>query len=365
MKLKVYKKYVSSLILAICCTQLALAQAQQNINQLASLNFDKPVFDKQASNAEPGADNWNIAEKSKKISKSYPVDRNDKLSVNNQYGKVEVHTWAKNEIKVDIEIKAFESSDEKAQRLLEDVRIEESKNTNLISFKTIIERNNMNWTSRFRNGKEERKGVQINYVVYMPTSNPLDITNRYGSTNLDDFSGPVIIDNAYGSFSARMLSNAANRVKIGYGSADINGTYSGNLDVAYGSLNLTIADKIDAGIRYSSAKIDKVINGGNFDIKYTGGFKISELDKSVKSLNVDASYSEVGIGVDALSNFDFEVSVNYAGFQYNDNKVTITSKTPEDSEKGFKPRRVYKGYFGKSSDAMVNVKSNYGNVKFQ
>ncbi|MDB5014915.1 MAG: hypothetical protein JWQ25_3117 [Daejeonella sp.] len=365
MKLKVYKIPIASLILALCCTQLALAQVQQNLNQLASLNQDKQEFGKQTDTEEPSISDRNIAEKSKKISKSYPVDRNDKLSVNNQYGKVEVHTWAKNEIKVDIEIKAFESSDEKAQRLLEDVRIEESKNTNLISFKTIIERNNMNWTSRFRNGKEERKGVQINYVVYMPTLNPLDIINRYGSTNLDDFSGPVIIDNAYGSFSAGMLSNAANRVKVGYGSADINGTYSGKLDVGYGSLDLTTADNIDAEIRYSSAKIEKVINSGKFNIKYTGGFKIAELDKSVRNLDVDASYSEVVIGVDQSSNFDFEVSVNYAGFQYNDNKVTITSKTPEDGQRGFKPRKTYNGYFGKSSDAMVNVNSNYGSVKFQ
>lgn len=365
MKLKAFKIHFASIVFALCCIQLASAQVQQNLNQLASLNPDEQEFAKQTDKEEPNNLDRNIAEKSKKISKSYPVDRNDKLSVNNQYGKVEVHTWAKNEIKVDIEIKAFESSEEKAQQLLEDVQIDESKNTNLISFKTIIERANMNWTSRFKNGREERRGVQINYVIYMPTLNPLNITNRYGSTNLDDFEGPVIIDNAYGSFNAHMLGNAANRVKVGYGSADINGTYSGNLDVAYGSLDLTTADKIDAEIRYSSAKIQKVVNGGKFDIKYTGGFRIGELDKSVKNLDVDASYSEVVIGVDQSSNFDFKVSVNYAGFHYNDNKVTITSKTPDDDERGFKPRKTYKGYFGKSSDAMVTINSNYGGVKFQ
>lgn len=364
MKLKVYKILIAFTVLALCCIQLALAQVGQNLSQLASLNQEEQSLFKQSGREEPNL-SLNISEKSKKISKSYPVNRNDKLSVNNQYGKVEVHTWTKNEIKVDIEIKAFESSDEKAQRLLEDVQIDERKSTNSISLKTIIERNNMNWTSRFRNGKEERKGVQINYVVYMPTANPLDITNRYGSINLDDFYGPVNIDNAYGSFNAEMLSNAANRVKVGYGSAEINGTYSGSLNIAYGSLNLTTANKIDAEIRYSSAKIQKVLNGGNFDIKYTAGFKIVELDKSVKNLDVDASYSEVVIGVDQFSNFDFEVSVNYAGFQYNDNKVTITSKTPDDSERGFKPKKTYKGYFGKSSGAMVRVNSNYGSVKFQ
>ena len=367
MKLKAYRTYLAIALLVICCATTALAQNIPNPPSLASLNIEvqKPGIDFNEEQPDDKGVNPSVSEKTKTLSKTYAVDGNDKLAINNQYGKVEINTWTKNEIKVDVEIKAFESSDAKAEELLNAVSIHESKVSNLISFRTEIERRNMNWSSRFRNGKEDRRGVQINYTIYMPINNPLDIVNKYGSTVLSDFTGPVNIDNSYGSFNAMKLSNAVNRVKVGYGSADINGLYSGYLDIAYGSLDLQLGDKIDADIRYSSSKIDKLINGGTFDIKYTSGFKVSEVDKSVKKLTVNASYSDVALGIDNASNFDFDVTVNYAEFHYNDDKVTITSKSPDDNERGFNPKKVYKGRFGNSADATVSVKSNYGSVKFQ
>jgi hypothetical protein len=367
MKLKAYKTYLAIALLTICCATTALAQDIPNPPSLASLDIKLLKADIDFNDEQPGenGDNPSVSEKTKTLSKTYAVDANDKLAINNQYGKVEINTWTKNEVKVDVEIKAFESTDAKAQELLSAVSVHESKVSNLISFRTEIERSNMNWSSRFRNGKEDRRGVQINYTIYMPINNPLDITNKYGSTLLSDFTGPVNIDNSYGSFNAMKLSNPVNRVKIGYGSADINGLYSGLLDIAYGSLDLQLGDKIDADIRYSSSKIDKLINGGTFDIKYTSGFKISEVDKSVKKLTVNASYSDVALGIDNAANFDFDVSVNYAEFHYNKDLVTITSKSPDDNERGFNPKKMYKGHFGNNSDATVSVKSNYGSVRFK
>jgi len=39
----------------------------------------------------------------KNYSKTYSVDGNDALSINNKYGKVVVNTWARNEVKVDVQ----------------------------------------------------------------------------------------------------------------------------------------------------------------------------------------------------------------------------------------------------------------------
>jgi hypothetical protein len=312
------------------------------------------------SQPDPGDDNnySQTAEKVKTLSKSYQVDAKDKLAINNQYGKVSVNTWTKNEIKVDVEIRAYEASDDKAQDLLDGVNISESRQGDLISFKTNI--NNKNIT---KNGKESKRGVQINYVVYMPAKNPLDITNRYGSTVLADFDGPVNINSSYGSLTAGDLGNPANRLKVSYGSANIESFSSGSLDVAYGSLKLANADKLNADIRYSSAKIGKLTTGGNLDLSY-GDCKIENLDKSIKNLMVNASYSGLNIGIDDAASFNFDVTVSYAGFNFNDDKVNITSKTPDENAKGWNPTKNYKGTYGKGSESRVIIKSNYGGVKF-
>ena len=321
-----------------------------NVNQ----NFSQPDVDGNYVQA---------SEKVKTMSKTYAADANDKLSISNQYGKVVVNTWAKKEFRIDIEIKSYESSDSKAQEQLDAVSISELRQGDLISFKTNINKKNISWWSRTRNGKEEKRGVQINYVVYMPVKNPLDITNRYGSTVLPDLDGPLSINSSYGTLTAQTLNNPANRVKVSYGSASIEGYSSGMLDVSYGSLKLANADKLSADIRYSSAKIGKLTSGGNLDLSY-GDCKVESVDKSIRSLVINSSYSGLTMRIDEAANFNFDVTVSYAGFNFNDDKVNIVSRTPDENAKGFNPTKNYKGTYGKGSDARVIIKSNYGGVKF-
>ena len=305
------------------------------------------------------------AEKSRIISKTYSVNKNDKLAINNQYGKVEVHVWNKNEIKVDVEVKAFEATDNGAQELLDKVKITDLRQNDLISFKTTIEKSTMNIWTRIRNGKEERRGVQINYLIYMPAKNALDINNRYGSTTVPDFTGPVNISSSYGSFASGKLDNPANQVKISYGSATMEEYANGNLNVSYGGLKLTRAEKINATIKYSSAKIAKLNNGGNFELSYASGFKIDDVDRDVKSLNINSSYSGVTLGIDENADFNFDVTVSYAGFNYNNQKMNLVNQLTDASKsKTWNPTKNYKGSMGKGSDSKIIIKSNYGGVKF-
>lgn len=304
-------------------------------------------------------------EKSKLITKTYSVDQNDKLSINNQYGKVSVHVWAKNEIRVDVEIKAFESSESSAQELLESVKIADLRQGNLISFKTNFDKTSLNFWSRVKNGKEERRGVQVNYTIYMPANNPLEINNRYGSTELDDFSGPVNISSSYGSFSSGKLDNPANQVKVSYGSANMENYSNGNLSVSYGGLKLAHADKVNASIKFSSAKITRLTNGGTFDLSYSGGFKIDEVDKNVKNLIITSSYSGVTLGIDENADFDFDVTVSYAGFNFDNQKMNLVNQLSDEGKtKSWNPTKNYKGSMGKGSDSRIIIKSNYGGVKF-
>ena len=316
-------------------------------------------------NPEEPVELTGTAEKIKNITRTFSVDNNDKLSVNNQYGKVSVHTWAKNEIKVEIEIKAYEASENGAENLLESVNIAELREGNLISFKTNFEKTSLNFWSRVKNGQEERRGVQVNYLIYMPSKNPLDISNRYGKTEIDDFSGPVNISSSYGSLTSGRLDNPANQVKVSYGSASIDNFINGNLSVAYGSLTLNQAAKLNATIKYGKATIAQLSQGGDFNIAYTGGFKIDEVDKSVKNLNINSSYSGVSLGLEEGANFDFDVTVNYAGFNYSNSRVNLVEQiTSSDKPKSWSPSKNYKGQIGKGSDNRIIIKSNYGGVKF-
>ena len=84
------------------------------------------------------AGNGDDIEKKRTISKSYTVTSNDKLSIENSLGNVVVSTWDKSEIKVDIEIGVRASNDQKAQDMMSEIEVRDSKSGNDISFKTDI-----------------------------------------------------------------------------------------------------------------------------------------------------------------------------------------------------------------------------------
>ncbi|MEO6849908.1 MAG: hypothetical protein ABI203_05460 [Mucilaginibacter sp.] len=320
-------------------------------------------------NDNTGTKSWNgkSEEKVKNYSKSYPFDANDKLAISNKYGKVIVNTWNKNEVKVDVQIKGVASSDETAQKLVNAISISDSKDGNVVSFKTNFGSSNNNngsiWT--LFNDRNDHHKVEVNYTIYMPSKNALDIDNRYGATELPDFDGKVEINSAYGSFSAKALSSVGNVIKVRYGGAKIGSINSCDLEVGYGSLDLGSVDKLNGDFSYSSVKIGKVKTSVNIDARYAGGIDINELDKDFTSVSINASYSNIKVNLNNSANADFDVTTHYGGFDYGSLPLEITQKSPSDNERGFHPTKNYKGRIGKGdASRMITIKSTYSGLKF-
>ncbi|MET0570796.1 MAG: hypothetical protein ABWZ79_05185, partial [Pedobacter agri] len=124
---------------------------------------------------ESGAD----AERSKSFSKTFNVDNSDKVNLNNQYGSITIKTWDRKEVKVDIDIKAFSNSDNDVQKLLDGVNIDAKKNGDVVTIKTNLADRGGRWGRGVRNGVTTwRREVKINYVVYMPSANPLSVLQQ-------------------------------------------------------------------------------------------------------------------------------------------------------------------------------------------
>lgn len=305
-------------------------------------------------------------EKIKNYTKTYSIDANDKIRLNNQYGKITVTTWDRHEVKVDVQIKAEANDNDYAQKLLDGVQINDSKNGDVVSFKTEIERNDGSWKIWNWGGNNKSHKLTINYTVYMPAKTDLDVEQSYGAIELPDLTGRVKISASYSSVSAQSLANASNEIEGSYGSLKVGMMNGGHLDFSYGSVDMEECTNLKADLSYGSFKLGKLKGTADLDLSYEGGFKIGELASSFKKLNVDASYSGVTLGIPGTNNFDFDVTTTYGGFNYSDNKVTVTSKTPPDGSKHIGPTRNYKGHFGKEgSEAQVNVHSTYGGVSFE
>jgi hypothetical protein len=316
--------------------------------------------------ANTQSDDDDLEEKVKNYSKTYPADRNDALKIDNRYGKVTVNTWNRNEFKVDVQIKVATNGEGRAQKMLDDVTIADGRDGQTVWFKTKLGNSNEGGSWSFISGSRRSvRRMEINYTVYMPAKNNLAVSNSYGSTSLPDLYGKVTINQAYGAFAAKTLSNPANDIDVKYGSATIEGLNGSDLNVAYGSLNLNECERLNANISYSGAKIGSIKTSGNINVKYSGGLNIATIDKNLKNLVVNSSYSGVKLGVSEPLNVDFDVTVHYGSFNYDNDVVNVVDKSPSDEERGYNPTKNFKGKLGKGSSGTIVIKSNYGNVKFE
>lgn len=314
-------------------------------------------------------DNVNVQdlnEKVKNYSKSYPMDANDKLSIDNKFGKVVINTWNKNEVRVEVQIKSYADNDATAQKMIDAINISDSKSGDQISFRTNFGEGSNHSIWDLFNTQNDHHKAEVNYTVYMPSHNNLEIDNRYGATQVPDFDGKVSIDCAYGSFDGGSLMHQDNAIHVRYGSARIQGLSSSEVSVSYGSLDLGSADKLNGELRYSSAHIGKLKNTANIDASYAGDIRIESLDRNFSSFSYNGRYSGLKIGVENATNANFDITVRYGDFNYGDVPIEITEKTPSDDSKGWKPTKNYKGHIGRgSSDKVINISTSFGGVKFE
>ena len=298
----------------------------------------------------------------KSYSKTYPVDVNDKIQISNSYGKVIVNTWNKNEVKVDVQIKL---SGRNSKKQLDDINISDSKDGQVVTFKTNIGKQRNSW-SWWRMLGDSPHNMEINYIVYMPAKNALNVTDHYGAIILPDLDGAVNINNAYGSVSAKSLNGNDNVISVSYGSANIENIKSVELNIRYGSLNIGSVDRLNANISYSGIKVGKLNVSGNINARYGGGLHINEVSRGLKNLTVNSVYSDVKIGLANDISADFNVTVKYGGFNYGSQPVSVITQTPGTNRRGWSPTQNYIGHLGKGdADKTINISSTYGSVRFE
>ena len=274
------------------------ANAQQTVvvtasnNTYASNTTSVSLLNHVSVNADvqSGAD----AERSKTFSKSFTVDNTDKVNLNNQYGSVTVKTWDRKEVKVDIDIKAFSNSDNDVQKLLDAVNIDATKSGDVVSIKTNLADRSGRWGRGVRNGVTTwRREVKINYVVYMPASNPLSVLQQYGNVEVGNFSGPTSLKVQYGNLVAGNLSNSNNYINVQYGKCDIQDMNAAVVKHEYnGPVTIGAVGTLELDAEYVGVNINTIRKSADIKVQYGKGLTIGNIGGN---LLLNAEYAKVNI----------------------------------------------------------------------
>ncbi|MFV8364109.1 hypothetical protein ACNQGO_12055 [Flavobacterium sp. ZT3P35] len=323
-----------------------------------------------------------IHSKQKIIKKTYFVNSDAGLYIDNSYGTISVSTWDEDKTELDIVIKVSGDNENWVNQRLTDINIDIIALKGLITAKTIL--GNSSYKS---NGKNN--SFQINYTLKIPRNGSVKLHNKYGNINTADLFTEAEIKCKYGKIALGRLSGNSNNVLVEYCSnstisylknANIVAKYSNlkigeviKLDLTsdytdieiqesdaikyssqYGTIKIQNVKSLDASGNYLTLKIGELSNTLKLSTKYSN-VTIGTISAKANSIAIAAGYTGLNIGFDANFAFDFNVSVKYASFKH-DNELEIDSK--EDSNN----LKKYSGFYKKKGVNNITIMSDYGNV---
>ncbi len=325
----------------------------------------------------------------KKLSKSYNVNSDAKLQVENKYGNIEISPWDRDEISIEVVIRVTGNSESKVEDKLDDIDIEFSGNKSLVYAKTHIESSNswFNWFNTNVNYK-------INYYIHVPITSKLDIKNKYGDTFIEESKGEVILTHDYGKIVLGTLLNERNEIDMDYSNLEadyiknagisldysdfsvgelesftLNADYShidlgkaikGSYDLDYGGLSIEAINILEGDSDYTDIRVDLLGKAANLSADY-GKITIGLVSDALESLTIDTDYTGIKIGYAESSNFNFEINSKYTDVEgINDDLFNLDYRNEKSSSKHLK------GSFGRSAtDHSININSSYGHIKFR
>ncbi|MFL0354486.1 hypothetical protein [Xanthomarina sp. GH4-25] len=328
--------------------------------------------------------------KEKTIKKSFNVSAKATLEIDNSYGNLDIVTWNENRIEIVVTITTKGNDEEKVQRKLDDITVEFNGSNSLVSAKTIFNKNKSN--SWWNWGGNNNVNMSINYVVKMPITNAVDLSNNYGNINVGKLEGRATINCDYGKITTKELLADGNRLNFDYTSncyfeyiksGEINADYSGftiaktkniHINADYTSSIIETAEDVNYVCDYGSIKINRVNNViGNGDYLTVfigdvyknvtleadyGSIKIANMTKNAGNINIESDYTGIKIGHDSNYHFNFDIDLEYASL--NDSGDFQFNKKREDSGD-----KYYAGYYGASNTGnLIKIESDYGSVSF-
>lgn len=324
----------------------------------------------------------NDVEKRKVIEKSYQVNDNVLLDINNQFGKVHINTWDKNQLDVTIEIIVTKRSESRAQDLLERINIDIDESPTSKRFVTELKGNfNNNGNGTF----------EINYTVNMPKNNPLRLKNKFGNTYIGDLTNDVNLIISYGDVKAESFTGDSD-IKLSFGDGEFKFVKTGELEIKYSDVEIdelgvvrleqgfsdveiNKAESIDltskfgdleigtvVGIKgyvgYSGFEIDRLLGELDIEASYASGFRIGEVAKGFSKIDIRGKFGSYKLGFEDGVNATFDARMKFSEMDYSGLDIDFSYKVKED----FKAE--YRGKIGNGNGGEIRIVSSYGDVRF-
>ena len=334
----------------------------------------------------------------KNIKKEFSVSANGTCEISNRYGIVELKTWDKNKVKVDVLISIKADTEASANNSMENIVIYFDNSADFVSARTEIKEKMSKWNSN--------KNLSIDYLVYIPESLNLKLTNKYGNVSIPNCTGSVSLNLKHGDASVssiegdfdlvlahgNLISKQINTMSGSVSYSDVSVAKINNLRLnsKYSEYTLPVvgklilnskydefivgqADLLDSEAKYTEFKIGKceellieaeftdldidlLKDAARFNMKY-GEANIASLARGFGNISLAGKYTDFNLNVEEGSNYQLTAVCDYAGIDYPSN-LRVTYEVEKSSF------HELEGYIGiQGSRSKIQAVLNYGGLE--
>ncbi len=347
--------------------------------------------------------NGPVQEFTKTINREFATSADGTTALYNKYGNVSVKTWQNNSVKIDITILVNAKSQREADESFKNINVNFISTWGYVKAETMIAEGMNYGAGNWWPQKTCGDDFKINYEVWMPAANQLDLKNKYGNAWVAALKGKLIAEIKYGELRTEAISNDAD-INIANGKAWFARVNNLSGQASYTELNVTEANDIQLDTKYSETKIDKANNlritskyddfnfgtieelrlqtkyanlrstsirsafitaqysdmdfavvreGMDADMVY-GTLGIDALSRNFSSVNVVGKYTGVTVVIERGAVYRFDAEVDFA-----DAHVPNAATVKNRSDSG--QRETVRGYLGsESAKGLVKARLTYG-----
>lgn len=347
----------------------------------------------------------NKQEFTKSVKKDFGISPYGTVRLHNQYGKMDVKTWEKDRVKIDIRIRVNAVSEAKAQEVFDRISVDFTNSKDYISAESSVNSRNSNWWGSW-SGSNDKSDFQIDWEVFMPATVSLDLNNKYGDVYVAELTRNATVEVKYGNFRLEGIGEEL-EVSLGYGNgtvvksgktsaeihyskfklqncanADFSTKYS-KIDVdnatdmrvssaydtynigsvrdyisegKYDNISIGTADNITASARYTDFSVGTVNNSAEFDLTY-GGARIGTVRRGFSQMRFFGKYADYKVKVEDGASYQLDAAADYAGIRY-------PSVMKVNYEKDQGSSHQVEGYINtKGARSVIKARLDYGGLK--
>ncbi|AXB57950.1 DUF4097 family beta strand repeat-containing protein [Flavobacterium fluviale] len=320
--------------------------------------------------------------KQKNIKKTYIVNSNAGIDIDNKYGNITVSTWNEDKIDLDITIKVNGPNENWVNERLNSIDVDITALKGMVTAITNLGNSSLK-------SKGSNNSFEINYVIKIPKNGSVKLVNKYGNISTLSLEANTDINCKYGKVTLGKLNGSNNQIEIAYcqnssidyiKTGSIDAKYSGlkindsgnlNLSANYTDVTLNEAQNIKYQCNYGTFKFQKInsLNGsGNyltinvgevsssfsFDTNYSK-INIGTMNEKAGNVSINSGYTDISLGYAPNYAFDFDVSARYSNIKHDNTLDISVSETKSNSKR-------ISGFYRKKGQNKVNINSNYGNI---